>query len=79
MLTVLLGASLVFGGVLFMAGQAIWRGPLSAARRSRAAGVTLEPRTPGGGGIFGLKANWVGIALCALGGVLLLAGAAFWN
>ena len=79
MLTIWLGAGLFFGGVLFMACQAIWRGPLSAARRSRARGVTLEPRAPGASGIFGLKANLFGIALCALGAVLLIAGAAFWR
>jgi len=76
MLTVWLGAILVFGGVLFMAVQTIWWGPLSAARRSRLAGPTLEPRTPGTDGVFGLKANWPGLVLMALGAVLLLAGAA---
>ena len=75
MLIIWLGAALVLGGVLFMAFQAIWRGPLSGARRSRSAGATLEPRTPGGG--LGLKVNWPGFVLIALGVVLLLAGAAF--
>ena len=75
MLVIWLGAALVLGGVLFMAFQAIWRGPLSYARRSRSPAATLEPRTPGGG--FGLKANWPGFVLIALGAVLLLAGAAF--
>jgi hypothetical protein len=73
-----LGAALVFGGTLFMAFQAIWRGPLSERRRSRSAGATLEPRTPGPGGVFGLKANWPGFVLIGLGAILLVAGA-FWD
>jgi hypothetical protein len=77
MLVIWLGAVLVFSGVLFMAVQAVWRGPLSDAKRSRSAGVTLEPRTPGAGGVFGFKANWPGFVLIALGAFLLLAGAAF--
>jgi hypothetical protein len=76
MLTIWLGALLVLSGVLFLAAQAIWRGPLSR-RRSRsaaAAGVTLEPRQRGGG--FGLATYWPGFVLIALGAILLLAGAA---
>jgi hypothetical protein len=75
MLVIWLGALLMLSGVVFMAAQAIWSGRLSDARRSRSAGATLEPRTPAGG--FGLKANWPGFVLMALGAVLLLAGAAF--
>jgi hypothetical protein len=70
-----LGALLVLSGVMFMAAQAIWRGRLSG-RRSRAAAVdanTLEPRKPGAG--LGLTKNWPGLALVALGAILLLAGA----
>jgi hypothetical protein len=73
--TVWLGALLVLSGVLFMAGQAIWHGRLSG-RRSRAAAAdanTLEPRKPGAG--LGLATNWPGLALVALGALLLLAGA----
>ena len=71
-----LGALLVLGGVLFMVTQPIWRGRLSGRRsRSTTAGVnTLEPRKPGAG--FGLETNWPGIAMVAVGGILLLAGAA---
>jgi hypothetical protein len=36
---------------------------------------TLEPRRPGAG--FGLKNNWPGLALIALGAILLLLGAVF--
>jgi len=74
MLGIGLGVILIFGGILFMAFQAIWRGPLSDKRRSRAGGATLEPRTPGAG--FGLKANWPGFVLIAIGVALLVAAAA---
>jgi hypothetical protein len=70
-----LGALLVLSGVLFMAVQAIWRGRLSG-RRSREATLaanTLEPRKPGAG--LGLATNWPGLALLALGMLLLLAAA----
>jgi hypothetical protein len=79
MLVMWLGAALALGGILFLAFQAIWRGPLSERRRSRSAGATLEPRTPGPDGVFGLKANWLGFVLIGLGAILLVAGAAFWN
>jgi hypothetical protein len=77
MLFIWIGAFLVIVGVLFTAAQAIWRGRLSEARPARfgAAGGTLEPRGANMGG-FGLKANWPGLALMAVGGALLLAGAA---
>jgi hypothetical protein len=76
MALVWIGALLVVGGVVFTAAQAIWRGRLSDARPSRsgAASDTLEPQVRSSG--FGLKANWPGLALIALGSVLLLAGAA---
>ncbi len=75
MVVIWLGALLVLIGVLFMAAQAIWRGRLSGRRsRSTVAGDTLEPRQPGAG--FGLTTNWPGLALIALGAILLLIGAA---
>ena len=85
MLVIWLGALFVLGGLLFMAAQAIWRGPLSDARRRRTSSAvprdtleprTLEPRRPGAG--FGLKANWPGLVLIILGGILLLAWAGLW-
>lgn len=73
MAVILLGALLVFGGLLFLAAQPIWRGRLSAIRRkSTAAEPTLEPPNPGAG--FAVKDNWPGLALILLGGILLLAG-----
>jgi hypothetical protein len=76
MLLIWIGALLVVGGVVFTAAQALWRGRLSEARQPRpgAATDTLEPPERGSG--FGLKANWPGLALIALGAFLLLAGAA---
>jgi hypothetical protein len=83
MLFIYLGALFIFGGVLFMAAQPLWRGRLSDARRTRQigappseiSGATLEPRRPGAG--FGLKENLPGLVLVALGGVLILAGTYF--
>ena len=76
MLSIWIGAFLVLAGVLFTMGQVLRRGRLSDASRSPsgAAPATLEPRGRTAGG-FGLKANWPGLALVALGAVLLLAGA----
>jgi len=70
-----LGVILVFGGVLQMAYQPIWRGRLSGRRRLRPGrpGDTLEPERPASG--FGIKSNWPGLALIALGVAFLLAGA----
>jgi hypothetical protein len=72
MAVTLLGALLVFGGLLFMLAQPLWRGRLSTARRASAATPepTLEPSKPGAG--FSLKENWPGLALMAVGFVLLL-------
>ena len=70
-----LGALLIVGGVVLMAAPPIWRGRLSERRsRSAVADRTLEPRRPGAG--FGLRTNWPGLALIALGVILLLVGAA---
>lgn len=76
-LLVWIGALLVGAGVVFTAAQAIWRGRLSEAKGFRMAEVrndTLEP--PGRSSGFSFKANWPGLALIALGSVLLLASAA---
>src|SRR3954447_23543160 len=71
-----LGVLLVFGGVLQMAFQPIWRGRLSGGRRLRSGrpSDTLEPERPASG--FGIKSNWPGLAMFALGAAFLLAAAA---
>lgn len=74
MVVILLGALLVFGGLLYLASQPIWRGRLSALRRPSNAATepTLEPAEPGAG--FSLKDNWLGLALILLGAIFLLVG-----
>jgi len=69
-----LGVLLVFGGVLQMAYQPIWRSRLSGRRRLRSGPDTLEPESPASG--FALKSNWPGLAMVALGAAFLPAGAA---
>ena len=71
-----IGALLIVIGLVFMAAQPILRGRLSGGQlRSSESSDTLEPRVPGRG--FGLKANWPGVALVALGAALMLAATAF--
>jgi hypothetical protein len=70
-----LGVILFFCGVLFMAAQPLWRGRLSGGRiRATNEPATLEPPKPATG--FSFKSNWPGLALVAIGAVLLLAAAA---
>jgi hypothetical protein len=68
-----LGVVLFVIGLLVTAIQPIRRGRLSRGVRSAAADGTLEPPRPGAG--FGLKTNWPGLTLIALGVILMLAGA----
>ena len=71
-----LGVLFVFGGVLQMVFQPIWRGRLSGGRQlpSGRPSDTLEPERPASG--FGIKSNWPGLAMFALGAAFLLAAAA---
>ncbi len=75
MLVIWLGVIVFVSGLLYTATQPIWRGRLSGGqvRSARPAEGTLEPPRPGAG--FGLKTNWPGLALMALGTLLMLAGA----
>ena len=66
-----LGELLVFGGVLYMARDTIWRGSLSRSARD-----TLEPPRRGVG-FLGFGTNWPGILLMAIGAILLVSGASF--
>lgn len=76
MLSIWLGALMILCGLLYMAAQAIWRGPLSDAgrRRSPAAADTLEPGRRGVR-FLGLASNWPGLVLIAVGVFLLIAAA----
>jgi len=76
MFLMVLGALLVFGGVLSMARAAIWQGPLSGPDSSRPVRDTLEPPRRSAR-FLGLEANWPGILLMAIGAVLLVSGASF--
>jgi hypothetical protein len=75
MTIVLIGALLVICGIVYMAVIAIRHGRLSGSskRRTMVESTTLEPRTRGTA--FDLRSNWIGLAMLALGAVLLLAGA----
>ena len=74
MLYILLGALLIIGGVVWMAGAAAYRGRLSdpGPNPNDTARPTLEPRHRGVG-FLGLKANWPGIAMVLLGALLIFA------
>lgn len=77
MLLTILGALLVIGGLVYIAGQALWRGRLSGPRPPRHSppADTLEP--PARGVRFlGLTNHWPGIAAMLLGFALLFIGAA---
>ncbi|KKB10768.1 hypothetical protein VE25_16180 [Devosia geojensis] len=68
----ILGAVLVACGLVLMALAAIHRGRLSDPHASPddPAGTTLEPQRRGVG-FLGLKANWPGLLVAAIGAVLL--------
>jgi hypothetical protein len=68
------GAFLILCGVLLAAARTLGRGRLSEAKHGRGvSGDTLEPR--GSSAALRLKAGLPGLALAALGSLLLLAGA----
>lgn len=78
MLLTILGALLVIGGLVYIAGQALSRGRLSGPRppRPSAPGDTLEP--PARGMRFlGPTNHWPGIAAMLIGVALLFIGAGF--
>lgn len=74
MTLILLGALLVIVGLVYMAYQPLRRYRLSGGRRlpPDKPANTLEPINPAEG--FGFKAVWPGLALVAVGAVLLLTG-----
>jgi hypothetical protein len=69
----LLGALLLLAGLVYMARAAILRGRMSdpATNPNDAGKRTLEPRHRGLG-FLGWRANWPGLAMAAVGGVLLV-------
>jgi hypothetical protein len=73
MMTIWLGAGLVICGILYMALATIFRGGLSDPHLSSTRNETLEPARPGLR-FLGLKMNWPGLLLIAIGAVLLLSG-----
>jgi hypothetical protein len=73
MVAIGLGVILFVIGLVVVAAQPIWRARLSRGPRQAAADGTLEPPRPGAG--FGLRATWPGLALIALGVILMLLGA----
>ena len=65
----------ILAGVVLTAAPPIWQGRLSRRLTpSESPGATLEPRRPARG--FGLKSNWPGLGLIALGIILFLVAAA---
>jgi dipeptide/tripeptide permease len=72
MTSILLGALLVLVGVMYMAYQPLRRHRLSGGRRlpPDKPANTLEPINPEEG--FGIRAVWPGLALVAVGALLLL-------
>jgi hypothetical protein len=75
MVLIWIGVLLVIGGVLYTAAQAIWRGRLSRTNAPQTGSDTLEPPAQERGSGLGLGKNWPGLAMIAVGFILLLAGA----
>ena len=74
MTLVVIGAVFVIVGVAMAAARTAGRGRLSAPNTQMEAGrKTLEP--PGQGRRLSLKADLLGLAIVALGGLLIFAGA----
>lgn len=74
MTLIFLGALLVLVGLVYMAYQPLRRHRLSGGKRlpPDKPSNTLEPINPAEG--FGIRAVWPGLALVALGSLLLLTG-----
>ena len=68
-----LGVLLIVGGVLYMAGAAIFRGRLSDPHTTPAGIRTLEPSRRGLR-FLGVGLNWPGLLLIAAGVVALFVG-----
>jgi hypothetical protein len=73
MLTIpMFGALLLLAGIVYMAGAAIYRGRMSDPHIDpREDAPTLEPRHRGLR-FLGWKANWPGLLMIVIGGIMLL-------
>jgi hypothetical protein len=69
--TKLIGALFVVCGLLYMAATAVYRGRMSEPHSSNGESAGLEPRHRGLR-FLGLKANWPGLLVAAIGAVMLL-------
>ena len=67
----LIGALLLLCGVVYMAGAAIYRGRMSDPHSNPNGPRTLEPRHRGLG-FLGVGANWPGLLMIVIGGLVLL-------
>ncbi|MFN3625499.1 MAG: hypothetical protein ACK4TP_15730 [Hyphomicrobium sp.] len=68
----MIGALLILTGIVYMAGAAIYRGRMSDPHIDPIEDApTLEPRHRGMR-FLGLKANWPGLLLVAIGAIMLL-------
>jgi uncharacterized membrane protein HdeD (DUF308 family) len=69
----LIGALLLMGGVVYMGWAAVNRGRMSdpEANPTDTSALTLEPRHRGLG-FLGWRANWPGLLMVVVGGLLLL-------
>ena len=76
MLTIVLGSILFVAGLLYLFRGALDRRRLSEPHRSGGADAkpTLEPRRQGIG-FLSLTRNWPGVAMMAVGAILLISGA----
>jgi hypothetical protein len=87
MIVVIIGALLLVGGVLYIAGAVLNRGQLSDPAPAQPApdGLTPGLATPGptlepsrrGLRFLGLATNWPGLLMMAAGAILLLSAAMF--
>lgn len=68
-----IGALLIVGGVVYMAGAAIFRGRLSYPHTTPVGVRTLEPSRRGLR-FLGVGTNWPGLVLIAIGVIMMFIG-----
>jgi hypothetical protein len=72
MLAILIGAAFIIGGLLILFSSALGRRPSDPHQRPQG-GSTLEPRHQGLV-YLGISKNWKGLAIIAVGALLLAVG-----